>query len=230
MIRIQKKYLIFLFFLFFFCITGFSYKRIKINSNYEEYIKNINTIIQYQNLYKNDDIIATISINDLNLKEIVAQTIDNSFYLNHNLKKEKDILGSTFLDYRNNLDDKKILIYGHNSQTFRTEFQKLEKYLEKEFYQKNNNEIILETIDRKITWKIFSVIIVTDDYQHMKLDFTEKNWNNHLKWLKDKSLYDTKIDIDEKDEILILQTCYYYPMDSFIIVSAKKIKEDLYEF
>lgn len=230
MIKIRKKYLIFLFLFFFFCITGFNYKRIAISSSNMEYIEAASTIIQNQKVYKNNDIIATLYIPDLDLEEIVVQSIDNSYYLNHNLKKEENILGSTFLDYRNSLNDKKLLIYGHNSQTLKTEFQKLEKYLEEGFYKENNNEIILETIEKRITWKIFSIIIVTEDYQHMKLDFTNKNWSKHLNWLKDNSLYDTEIEIKEKDEILILQTCYYHPMDSFIIVSAKKIKEDLYEF
>ena len=60
--------------------------------------------------YNNNDIVGVIEIPNL-FKEIVLQTSDNDYYLNHNIKKEEDKYGGTFLDYRNDiLNDKKLLV------------------------------------------------------------------------------------------------------------------------
>ena len=41
------------------------------------------------------------------------------------------------MDYRNKVDDKKIIIYGHNSEVIDTDFKKLNKYTDKSFYEKH---------------------------------------------------------------------------------------------
>ena len=55
----------------------------------------------------------------------------------------------------------------------------------------------------------------------------EKEWLGELKKMKNKSLYDTDIDVNENDDILILQTCstlqkYEKYEDKYLLVIAKK--------
>ena len=45
----------------------------------------------------------------------------------------------------------------------------------------------------------------------MTINFdNQDSWYNHIKELKEKSWYDTGVDVSEYDEILILQTCSHH--------------------
>lgn len=184
-----------------------------------------NKIKKLQNDYQNNDIVGILKIENTDLNSIIVKTIDNEYYLDHDLKKEKNNLGTAFMDYRNDTHDKKILIYGHNSQKIETEFHLLENFLNESYYQKHQN-IIFKTIDNIYIYKIFSIIIVTTDYQHMKLSFTKDEWKEHLVFLKENTLYTTGVEINEQDDIIVLQTCYYEPKDSYILLVGKKIKHE----
>ena len=188
----------------------------------EELQEEVDIITEYQNKFNNNDIIAELALENTTLKVPVAKTNDNEYYLDHLLDKRKNKMGSIFMDYRNNTDDRKILIYGHNSKTVNTEFHLLESYLKPSFL-KEHSKMFLKTKDTMYQYQIFSIIIVTTDYQHMKLKFTDQEYKDHLEWLKSNSVYDTNIPVFETDEILILQTCYYYPDNSYLLVVGKKI-------
>ncbi len=166
--------------------------------------------------------VATLSFQNYNLTIPIAQSNDNSYYLNHSLDGKKNELGNPFLDFRNHLEDRKILIYGHNSETVSTEFHFLEEYLNPMFL-KNHSLIFLGIGEEETRYQIFSVIIVKDDFQHMKLDFNDEDYYTHLQWLKSNSVFDTGVLINGSDDILILQTCYYDPRDSYLLVVGKKV-------
>ena len=174
--------------------------------------------------YGNTDIIGNIKIEGTDIDEYIVQTTDNDYYLKHNLKKEYDIAGSVFMDYRNSIDDKKILIFGHNARKLETvPFHDLEKYLDKDFYN-NNKYIDLKLGDEDSKWIIFSVMIVKKgDNTHMKLEFNDDTWMQHLNYLKSNSIYNTGVDIASSDKIVVIQTCNYNPENTYILVCAKRI-------
>lgn len=181
-----------------------------------------NVVLNYQKEFNNTDIIAELSIENTDLLTPVVKGSDNEYYLNHLLDKSRNSLGSVFLDYRNNVDDRKILIYGHNSENVYTEFHLLENYLNEEYYY-NHDDITLKTIDNTYNYKIFSVYIATTNLQHVNLNFTDTEYYEHLNWLKNNSIYDTGVTIEPNSEILVLQTCYFDIDNSYVIISAKKI-------
>ena len=197
-------------------------------SVYAEEINEINIIDKLQNDYNNKDIVALLNVSNI-IEEPVVQSEDNSYYLNHNINKEEDIYGTTYMDYRIDIDKgKKVLIFGHSSSYTEVLFNKLENYYDKNFYEKNKY-IKLTTRNDERTYKIFSVYIETSDWRYMNLKFnTEDDWYNHLKNLKNKSMYDTKTEITKDDEIIILQTCsnkeeYQKYKKKYLLVIAKKI-------
>ena len=165
-----------------------------------------------------------IIIAGTDIDEYIVQTTDNDYYLKHNLKKEYDIAGAVFMDYRNSIDDKKILIFGHNARKLETvPFHDLEKYLDKDFYN-NNKYIDLKLGDEDSKWLIFSVMIVKKgDNTHMKLEFNDDTWMQHLNYLKSNSIYNTGVDIASSDKIVVIQTCNYNPENTYILVCAKRI-------
>ena len=97
--------------------------------------QNINYIKYYKDYYQNEDIIGILELTNSELVTLVPQTKDNTYYLNHLVNHEKSKLGSTFLDYRINLNNyQKLIIYGHNSYDNKTPFNKLANFLDYNYY------------------------------------------------------------------------------------------------
>lgn len=183
------------------------------------------TIDNYRKDYNNQDIIGELVIANSNFKEIVVQTNNNEFYLDHSVDKTYNRLGSIFMDYRNMVDDRKIIIYGHNSEDIYTEFNLLENYLNFDYYREHQ-DIYFKTINNNYHYKVFSVFIVINDYRYINLNFSDDEYNKHLKYLKEQSVYDTYIDVNDNDEIIVLQTCYFQPKNSYLVVVGKKLIND----
>lgn len=166
-----------------------------------------------------------IIIPGTNINNLLVQGTDNDYYLNHSSTGSKDKKGSIFMDYRNNLEDRKLLIYGHNSKTLKTAlFHDLEKYIDSSFY-KNHKYIELTLNNEKSIYEVFSVMIIEEkDNRHMKITFNDKEFLEHIDWMKKNSLYVTEEEVGINDKIITLQTCYYNPDNSYLIINAKKIK------
>lgn len=173
--------------------------------------------------YNNNDIKAKLTIEGTNINGYVVQTTNNDYYLNHSISKEEDKFGAIFMDYRNSFFDRNIIIYGHNSKSLsNAPFYELKKFMNKDFYY-SHGTIKLETENAFSVWKIFSVMITKkDETRHLKINFNDSEWQNYIKWVINNSIYTTDINIEKNSVILTLQTCYYEPDDSFLIISATK--------
>ena len=81
-----------------------------------------------------------IKIDGTNIDSKVMQYTDNDYFLTHDENGNYSIFGSIYMDYRNNVDDQKILIFGHNTKNVKTSpFKELEKYGNEDFYKKKFN-------------------------------------------------------------------------------------------
>ena len=175
---------------------------------------------------ENKDQKFTLSITSLITKEPVMQTTDNEFYMNHNNKKEEFIGGSLFVDYRVNLNStRKIIIYGHSSSTVDIPFTKLLGYKKQDFFLKHQ-DIELNYKDKKEIYQVFTVMLLKEDYFYTRLEFTDEAFIKHLEELKEKSIYDTGINIDKTNKLLILQTCSQDEDGLYLVIGAK-LKEKL---
>ena len=186
-------------------------------------------IKELKNSYNNNDIIGIISIKGGDLNTPVVQTKDNQYYLKYSLTKKRSIIGAVFMDYRVNSNSKQINIYGHNSTKYKPPFQKLEKYLEKSYY-KDHNILELKVNNEKKVYEIFSIVIAdkVGTEEHMNIKYkTDKEYYNHFKRLKNRSLYDTGVNIEESYNVLVLQTCIYGKYKGkLLVIVAKKVKEN----
>ena len=155
--------------------------------------------------YKNDDIIGYLKIDNI-LNTPVVQGNDNSYYLKHNINKEVDKKGSVFLDYRNSISDKKLIIYGHSGKEKDLSFNILNKYSDFNFYKKHSSLLFIH--DNKIDkYKIFSSYIEKEDYDYLNLKDFNGSYIDHLNKLKNKSKYLINTNLDDNSKIIILQTC-----------------------
>ena len=173
--------------------------------------------INYLKKEYNKDIIGII-----NKTIMVVQTSDNDYYLNHNLNKKKDKYGTVFMDYRCSIDDQILIFYGHNSKLINTDFHFLEKYLDKDYLEKNPY-ISFKTLNYEKKYHVFSIFL-TSDNEHTKLGFNNKdNYLDHLNSLKKRSIYEIESNLNFLSNIIILQTCNMQKENEYIIVAAYEV-------
>ncbi|MCI7241136.1 MAG: class B sortase [Bacilli bacterium] len=202
-----------------------------IEVNYEinkiDYEEELNKV---RNKYNNNDIVGILSNSDDTLNEIVMQSTDNDYYLEHTVYHESNWRGQTFLDYRNDINNSdKLIIYGHNSNYYNLPFKVLENYYNKSYYDENKY-LYLQTNLNKYKYEIFSVYVEVSDWDYYnKMKFNTKNeYYNHILKLKNKSMYDTNVLVNKDDKILIIQTCstkkeYSNYENKFLLIIAKRV-------
>lgn len=193
----------------------------------EEYIEQITSL---KEKYNNKDVVGTISIDNTDFNTVVMQGNDNSYYLNHLPDKTYNINGSIFLDYRVDIDESdKLLIFGHSSPSYFLPIMIIENYKDEDYY-KEHKYIYLSSIKEVKKYEIFSVFVETLDWSYMNLNYASKDeYLKHLQNLKRKSFYDTGVEVNNNDKILIMQTCsnmkeYSKYSKKYMLVIAKEVK------
>ena len=61
-----------------------------------------------------------------------------------------------------------------------------------------------------------------DNYTYTKLNYTTDEYINHLNWLQNASIHKSNVALEPNSHIIIIQTCNYYPKESFLLISAKR--------
>ena len=176
----------------------------------------------------NTDIVGFIEVDNTNISYPVVKSSDNSYYLNHSYKKEKNNIGSIFLDYRNDLDNlsKNNIIYGHG-RLDNTMFGSLNNLLDSSnLDSKESYYITLSTPNSIMTFKIFSVYTIPKEGYYIKTYFSSnKYFKEFLETIMKRSIYNFNTDVNTNDKILTLSTC----KDNFgkrVVVHAKLLKKE----
>lgn len=180
---------------------------------------------QYKKEFNNNDIIGRLIINSLDIDELLVQTTDNDYYLRRLLDGTYNVMGSMFVDYRSDIESgRQINIYGHNSDIYDLPFRKLLNYLDRDFFL-NNRKILLENLNGTKTFEIFSVKVITDDIEHTEILFdNDADFNEHIKKLRNNSLYDSHDEVSGTDQILVLQTCLINnTLGKYLIIIGRKV-------
>lgn len=157
----------------------------------------------------NPDVVGWVKVNETNIDYAVTKSIDNEYYLTHNLYKEKDPNGWIYMDYTNNATkiDDNIILYGHNRFLNGVMFGTLNKVLYKNWYTNEENQTItFDTLYGSYKYKIFSIYIIptTTDYLTINFENNEEKLN-FIKLIKDRSIYDFNVNLDENTKILTYQ-------------------------
>ncbi len=180
---------------------------IKQNNNVNNPIDYNKIINDVRNEYQNDDIVGILSIDNTDYRVPILQGEDNSYYLNRGPDGKRNSIGSVYLDYRVNIDSsRKLLIYGHNSSRIDMPFKILEEFYDIDYFNNHKTmSIITSNMEKK--YEIFSVYVETSDFSYMNLKLSDEEFDNQFKMFKEKSLYDTGVEVLPNDEVLVLQTC-----------------------
>ena len=156
-----------------------------------DYLKNIN-----------NDTVGYLIVNNTSINYPVVKTTDNSFYLTHSFDKSKNVGGWIFMDYRNTINDRNVIIYGHNMKDG-SMFGKL-KLLKSE----NSGVITYIENNIKYEYKVFSVYEIDEEDYYIKTTFSsDEDYSAFIRTIKGRSIYNYGLEPDINSKILTLSTC-----------------------
>jgi sortase B len=187
-----------------------------------------NQILQLKKI--NSDIKGWIRIDNTQINNPVVQTVDNSFYLEHDVGKNKNSNGTIFIDEVNDvsspqkLHGQNIILYGHHMKNGRM-FGTLEKFRNAEFF-KTNETIYFDLYPKSYQFQVFGVYLVNEDFNYRNTMLGNgENINHLLDRLKDKSIQNRNVTLTPDDTILTLSTCEYDFADARLVVMAKLVSK-----
>ncbi|WP_051569386.1 class B sortase [Alkaliphilus transvaalensis] len=172
----------------------------------------------------NEDLVGWITVTNTRIDYPVVKGEDNDFYLRHNLLKEQSKAGAIFMDFRNKafLDEEHKILYGHNMRDG-SMFKDLLKYQNEDFLY-HNPIIKFSTLYEEIKWEIFSVYVTSVDFYYIQTEFNgQQAYQDFLKSIKEKSIFNTDVEVSEKDQILTLSTCSYDFDNARFVLHARRI-------
>lgn len=193
----------------------------------EKYISPYYT--NYENVYTdlleiNNDTVGWLKINNTKINYPVVQYKDNEYYLNHSFDKTKNEAGWVFVDYRNNMNiiDKNIIVYAHNVSKNELMFGSLKNTLNSDWNSDTNNLTFLFNIKGiNYYYEIFSIYTIKNTNDYLVTEFDDYSFMKYINMIKNRSIKDFNINVDEHDSIITLSTCYK-ESDYRLVVHAKR--------
>ncbi|MCI8334842.1 MAG: class B sortase [Lachnospiraceae bacterium] len=170
----------------------------------------------------NEDIIGWIEVPDTPISYPIVQGEDDVYYLTHTFNNTENSAGSIFMETLNSADfsDVHTILYGHNMKNG-SMFGTLMEY-ESPSYLVAHPLIFIDTEEGSHAYKIFSCYRVDADSDSYTIGFkADEMYVNFLKKLKERSAYDTGVEVTMDDKIITLSTCTNTGTNRYL-VHAKK--------
>lgn len=166
--------------------------------------------IDFEELKKiNSDVMGWIVIEGTQINYPIVQGNNNSYYLNHSFDKSWSSYGSIFMDYRssNDFSSYNTFVYGHHTRNG-SMFGELYKFMDKSFYD-SHSHFNLYTKTGNYIAEIFSAYVdSTTSDSYIKKVSSQNEFEEYIKLVKDKSNYDTDVELDYlTDKIITLYSC-----------------------
>lgn len=154
------------------------------------------------------------------------------FYLNHDYRGEHASYGTPFLDEDCDPNDDVLLIYGHYQKNG-TMFAQLWKYEKQDFWEQHRYFAYRTPTEDRV-YEIFAAMRtrIPDDseknvFRYFHLDVDDKtSFDNYFAEIEKIALYDTGIDVQFGDEIILLSTCAYHVNDGRFVLAARRVADD----
>ncbi len=187
-------------------------------------------LLGYEVLWRqNHDLAGWIAIEGTRIDYPVMQTeAGEDFYLDHNWKGESSAYGVPFADGNCKLGGgcRNVVVYGHHMKDG-SMFADLVRYEDESFYEAHP-VIRFDTLEACGEYQIIGVLRVpaVEEEKSFYLDMqaeNEEQYERYVDTVKDRSLYDCGVEMEEKTPLLTLVTCEYSRKEGRMIVVAKKI-------
>ena len=159
----------------------------------------------------NPETVGWVNVPNTNIDYPVVQGVDNQYYLNHNIYRKDDKNGWVFMDYRNdviNLSDN-LILYAHNRYYNGIMFGNLQNMMRYNWYSKEENHIItIKTLYEELHYQIFSMYKIETTTDYLQVIFPDNDMKMKMfNMIKNRSIYNFGIELNENDKILTLSTC-----------------------
>lgn len=183
----------------------------------------------------NPDTIGWLQVPGTDIDYAVTQTDDQSFYLTHDIKGNKNVNGNPFLGAESHIGDTgttaNITIYAHNNKN-QTMFGTLSR-LRDLGYLKQSPLISFDTLYGDGEYEIVAIYIANvlpaqDDGQFF--DFgqgtfkDDADFNAFVAASRARSLVNTGTDVKPGDQLLTLVTCTYEFSNARLVVLAREVR------
>lgn len=181
----------------------------------------------------NQDVVGWITVPDTLVDYPIARAEDNAYYMNHDYYKNKTRYGVPFMDYDCSAQPlgANTVIYGHHMNNG-TVFGGLDNYRTLEGYQKRP-VISFNTIYERHQWKVIGAFVTNADpaddndyaFNYRVKNFAdEADFNGYLQGVKERSLFNTNVDVTYGDKLLTLQTCGHDFHEARLVVVARMVR------
>lgn len=181
---------------------------------------------------RNQDIVAWLSVQALDMSTPVVQGVNNEYYLTHDLDGKENKAGWVFADSRNRFNseipDYNTIIYGHN-RSDSIIFGKLKVFLKESTYENPDNLYIqFNTEQKAMVFQLCSVYITDQsDWGYFETNLTDVGTRQIVfEAMQEKNQMEPLKDVDFgiSDTVLTLSTCHGYAGTSNrLVVHAKLI-------
>mgnify|MGYP004529280599 FL=1 len=174
----------------------------------EETDPDMERIVDFQNLQQiNPEILAWITVPGTPIDYPVALGEDNSYYLNHTVTGESNILGSIFATAGTDFEESHIILYGHNMASGKM-FGSLKKYHDKDF-RNTYPYVYVYTPETTYTCAIYSVYSTRYDSDVFTLGYKGdgEEWKQWIAETVQNAEYDCNIAPTGKEKVFTLSTC-----------------------
>jgi len=174
----------------------------------------------------NDETVGFLNVAGTNINYPVVQTYNNDFYIENSFRKEPNDAGWIFMDFRNNSKSfgRNTIIYGHG-RLDKTMFGTLKNILNSSWIKNRDNHVVRYASETELMlFQVISVYTIPVETYYIKTGFTsDGEYNKWLNTMIDRSEYDFNTNVNEKDRILTLSTCYQGDKQR-VVMHAKLIK------
>ena len=200
------------------------------------------TYLNYKKV--NDDYIGTLKFDSGLIDLPVFQSTDNDHYMRLDWQSgEYAAEGSTFLDYRNQLSDQNLIVYGHYvysgyDPSLSKAFTPLGKLTDEANYRENAN-LKLYLSDHVREYQVAYVyycildentgyLTTVDDMQYYWTNYSNDYFDIYFNTVENASFYDTGVTIGQSDKFLTLLTCVENHDELRLVVLCKEINRSPY--
>ena len=175
-----------------------------------------------------EDVVAWIKIPSLEVVDYPVVQRDDFYFLDRDWTGQPSGRGAIFLEELNREDflDLHSILYGHHMRDG-TMFGSLIKYDSEEFYKDNGGTILIYTPEATYTYEIFSVEhCANSDEEVYTVGFIKDEvYEQFVQGMKERSRYDTGVDVSADDRVITLSTCIYEFGGARLAIHAKLVKE-----
>lgn len=173
---------------------------------------------------ENEDYVGWLTIQDTEIDYPIVQYSDNDYYLHHTFEGTENAAGTLFIDSNipEGTEGKHVVVYGHNMKNG-SMFAGLKKFREEDFYEEHKT-FRVNTKTGFYVYEIFAVSVVSPDSEVYTLEFeNDAAFMDYIARTKERSIYDTGVDVEPEDKIISLSTCVNKNVDR-LVVQAKRLE------